>query len=93
MTRTLIPRLNALAGTLLATSTHAQWPNPTPPPGSLSELLGLPPSQFDHPFKKELYILNQHDQEALRRVCRLDRPLLGCMVYVDAQKVRHRCSR
>jgi hypothetical protein len=90
MTRTLIPRLNALAGTLLATSTHAQWPNPTPRPGSLSELLGL---QFDHPFKKELYILNQHDQEALRRVCRLDRPLLGCMVYVDAQKVRHRCSR
>jgi hypothetical protein len=45
MTRTLIPRLNALAGTLLATSTHAQWPNPTPRPGSLSELLGL---QFDH---------------------------------------------
>src|SRR5262249_37573928 len=85
MTRTLI-----LASTLWPAPCwpqHAcQWPNPTPPPGSLSELLGLPPSQFDHPFKKELYILNQHDQEALRRVCRLDRPLLGCVIYVEAQK-------
>jgi len=86
MTRTLI-----LASTL--------WPAPCWPPARMRSgpiqrhrRVACPNCWVSHQAnsiihsKKELYILNQHDQEALRRVCRLDRPLLGCVIYVDAQK-------
>jgi hypothetical protein len=70
----------ALAGALLASGAHAE------PPPPVFDHPYIPPPEFDQAYKGELVIVDNLDEETIRKMCRVSRFVVGCRVEEDSKR-------